>query len=150
MAERKPPLPLSLPHNRTWRIGIVKSFFNEEITNAQLESAMQCLKEYNIPYDVIEVPGAYEITYALQHMAQTKQYNGLVAIGCLIKGGTIHFEVIAYTVGKAIADLTIKHHLPIGFGLITANTYAQAEERTYLGYDSTYAVLDLLNKTQNH
>lgn len=140
--ERKPLLQL---HTNNLRIGIVKSCFNSDITRKQLEEAKQCLDEYHLQYDVVEVHGCFEIVYALQQLAQSKKYDGLVALGCLIKGETIHFEVLAKAVSQGIMDLIVKHDLPIGFGIITAMNKQQAQARTWFGYDATYAVLDSLS-----
>lgn len=146
MAKRQQKEKLILAEGKTLRVGIVKSCFNSDITNEQLRAAQELLDDHHIEYDVIEVAGCYEIAYALQQQAQSKKYDALVALGCLIKGGTIHFEVIAGAIAQAIMDLVIKHNVPIGFGVITANTHEQAVERTWIGYDATYAALDLLTR----
>ncbi|MFC1598197.1 6,7-dimethyl-8-ribityllumazine synthase [Patescibacteria group bacterium] len=124
------------------RIGVVRSIYNEIFTEVQLNEAKQCLDEYGVDYDTLDVYGSYEITYALQQLAQTGNYDGLVALGCLIKGETIHFNVVTQAVALSMSDLIIKHDIPIGFGVITANTRDQARERTWFGYDATYATLD--------
>lgn len=147
MANRQHKETLVLPEGKILRVGIVKAGFNSDITNEQLKAAQELLDDHSIAYDVVEVAGCYEIAYALQQQAQSKKYDALVALGCLIKGGTIHFEVIAGSIAQGIMDLIIKHDIPIGFGIITANTHEQAVDRTWIGYDATYAALDSLPRS---
>jgi 6,7-dimethyl-8-ribityllumazine synthase len=142
MAQREKKSALQIPEGKEPRVGIVQSLFNSDITNQQVASAEEFLSDHGIAHDTIQVSGCYEIPYALQQQAISEQYDVLVALGCLVKGGTIHFEVISYSVSKAILDLTLKHNTPIGFGIITANTQEQAQERTWIGYDATYAAVD--------
>lgn len=144
MADRQSTPKLVIPTQNNWRIGIVRSRFHENITDRMRAQATGCLEEYNIAYDLHDVAGSYELVYLLQQMAESKKYNGLVALGCLVKGETMHFDVLANTVTKSIMDLIIKHDLPIGFSVLTALDIRQAEERAWLGYDATYAVLDTL------
>ncbi len=145
----RPQMNVTLAPDHGYRVGIVRASFNSVITEQQLMQAVEVLEAQNVPYDVIEVAGCFEITHALDRMAASGKYNALVALGALIKGDTIHFEVIAYSSGKAIMDLISKHEMPIGFGIITANTEEQAEERVNIGHDATVAVLDLLEKTKS-
>lgn len=144
MAEREQKPPLQIPDGTQLKVGIVKASFNSDITNQQLNSAQELLNQHNIAFDVIEVAGCFEIAYALQQQATSEQYDALVALGCLIKGETIHFEVISYGIAEAIMNLITKHDLPIGFGIITANTKEQALARVDIGHDATYAAIDSL------
>lgn len=142
MAERTPLSQLNIPQDHSLRVGIVCARFNEEYTDAQLAHATALLEQYSIPYDLVRVAGCYEIPYALEKLARTKKYTGLVALGTLIKGGTIHFEVISYTVGNAVHDIVREHAIPVGFGVITANTKEQAHARVEIGAEATHAALD--------
>ena len=94
MSKRQEKKKLELGSPEKLRIGIARACFNTDITQQQLDAATTVLESYNISYDVIEVAGCFEITHALQKMALTKKYNGLVALGCLIKGETIHYDVV--------------------------------------------------------
>ncbi len=152
----KPPSKPTLPiadgkdeNGNVIHIGIVQSTFNKDITDFQLEQAKQCLEETGVTFELKEVYGSYEITYLIQQMAQSGKFHGLVALGCLIKGETIHFEVVSQAVALAIPDLIKTYNIPIGFGIITANTKEQAQERTWFGYDATFAVLDSIIKARS-
>ena len=147
MAERKEKETFTL--SRTdYHIGIVQSEFNREFTDRQLQTAIECLDEYGVAYEVITVPGAYEIPYAVDQMARSGAFDGFVALGCLIKGETIHFEVISYSVGDALQRMSIEKGIPVGFGIITASTKEQAVARTVIGYDAVYAILQSLESTE--
>lgn len=143
MAKHRLLPKIILPANFRPCIGIVQAIFNKSITDQLCTATTRCLDEYGIRYHVVEVPGCFEIPYALQVLAinLTPKYDALVALGCLIKGRTWHFEVIASAVSRAITDLIIKHHLPIGFGVITAQNAAHAQARVGLGYEAAYAAL---------
>lgn len=149
MADRTPPQPLNIPNPEQLRIGIVRACFNDEYTSAQLAQATALLDTYGIAYDVIDVPGCFEIAYVLGQQAQSGRYDGLVALGCLIKGETIHFEVVANATAEAIMKMIQEYRIPIGFGIITANTPEQARDRLWLGEDATHAVLQSLVNTND-
>lgn len=148
MAQREEKIQLQIPTNTSLHIGIVRARFNSEITNAQNDSAISFCTEYGIAYDEYTVDGCYEIPFVLQHWANQKKYNALVALGCLIKGETIHFDVISYSVAHAIQDIMREKQIPIGFGIITANTKEQAIARTVIGYDAAAAAVGALLQTE--
>lgn len=154
MAEK--PKKVALPivdgkdqDGKTIRIGIVQAIFNRDITDQQYSQAVQCMSEFGVEHDIKEVYGSYEITYLIQQMAKSNKYDGIVALGCLIRGETIHFEVVSQAVALAISDLIKEYNLPIGFGIITANSREQAQARIWFGYDATYAVLDSIIKARS-
>lgn len=142
MAEREKKTQLDLPKSGIGKIAIVRAQFNSDITNQQLSAAIALLDAHGVKYDVINVTGSFELPYVIDQLCRTGTYAGVVAIGCLIKGESIHFEVIAYALPKQLLELSIAHGVPISFGIITALTKKQAEERTWIGEDAAYAVLE--------
>lgn len=126
-------------------VGLVRAKYNSDITEAMLERAKAVLDSYAVTYDVFEVMGSFELIYALTNLADTGTYDGLVPIGCLIKGETMHFEYIANSLSQAIVELTTKHNLPITFGVLTCLTRNQAETRLALAEEATNALLELLS-----
>ncbi|MCB0723642.1 MAG: 6,7-dimethyl-8-ribityllumazine synthase [Ignavibacteriae bacterium] len=139
------------------RIGIVVSKFNTPITEKLLKGALQALSEKGVPesnIDVIHVPGAYEISITLKKLCNSeKNYDGLIALGCLIKGETAHFEYICNSVSTLINSIACEFEIPIGFGVLTCYTAEQAYERSLddpinaernKGYESTQAVLEMV------
>ncbi|MDD5489090.1 MAG: 6,7-dimethyl-8-ribityllumazine synthase [Candidatus Moranbacteria bacterium] len=115
------------------KIGIVVSQFNDNITGPMLEGALETLKENQVKEENIEivwVPGSFEIPLACQKLAETKKYDALVAIGCVIKGETDHYYYICNEVSRGVMDVMLEYNLPIGFGVLTCNNLKQAQVRS--------------------
>ena len=114
------------------RIGIVVSRFNEFVTKAMLDGALNELRRGGVSdaaLTVVWIPGAYEIPLACQNMIQSESVDALVAIGCVIRGETTHYEHIAQSVTDGIQKVSLEHGIPIGFGVLTVENMAQAIER---------------------
>ncbi|HCH61310.1 MAG TPA: 6,7-dimethyl-8-ribityllumazine synthase [Deltaproteobacteria bacterium] len=141
MASRQALPKLDIPPHHGWRVGIVRAVYNESVTEAMLQEAQQCLESYGVDHDVITVPGAFEVVHIADRMLATGRYAGIVTLGCLVKGATIHDEVISHAVAQGAMALQSKYASPVGFGIMNANTLAEAEARTWHGFDAAYAVL---------
>ena len=118
------------------RFAIVVSRFNEEITDALLAGARDALAEAGVRADavtVFQVPGAFEIPLAALRAAESGTFAAVICLGCLIKGETMHFEYIADAVGHGIMRAGMETGIPVTFGVLTALTDAQAEERAAAG-----------------
>jgi 6,7-dimethyl-8-ribityllumazine synthase len=113
------------------RFAIVRSMYRPDITGGLLDGAQTVLNAAGIPSDIFEVEGSLEIPAAVSLLIQhSKQpYDGYVVLGCILKGDTIHDEVIAYTIFPAIDEIARAHGVAIGNGILTVNTAQQAEER---------------------
>ncbi len=114
------------------RVGIVVSRFNGAIGEALLEGALKSLAEAGAAeasITVASVPGALEAPLALQRMAQTGDYDALVALGAVIRGETYHFEIVANESAAGIASVQLEFGIPIGNGILTTDTEEQARER---------------------
>ena len=114
------------------RMGIVVSRFNELITKAMLEGALNELRRFGVSdtnLHVVWVPGAYEIPFACQTLCQTKPLDALIAIGCIIRGETNHYEHIAQSVCDGIQKVALERNIPIGLGVLTVEHMAQAFDR---------------------
>lgn len=133
------------PFNTTdWKIGIVVAEFNTDITEALLQSALRRADEYGLASEqitVIKVAGAVEIPLVLQKLAMSGTYDALLAIGCVIKGATPHFDYVCKFVTEGILRVQLDHTTPIGLGVLTCNIKSEAEERKHLGSDHLDAVL---------
>ena len=113
-------------------IGMVQARFNESITNALAQACWQELlalgvEEKNIHH--VRVPGALEIPVALQALAERDDYDALIALGCIIRGETYHFELVANESGAAVSRLALDYQLPIANAILTVENLAQAEAR---------------------
>jgi len=112
--------------------GIVVSRWNEFITRALLDGALDALRRHGADESritVAYVPGSFEIPVALQTMAQSGRYNGLIALGCIIRGATTHYDHIASAVTSGISSVALSSGLPVAFGVITTESIEQAIER---------------------
>ena len=130
-------------------IGIVQARFNESITNALAQACWQELlalgvEEENITH--VKVPGALEIPAALQALAERDQYDALVALGCIIRGETYHFELVANESGAAVSRLALDYQLPIANAILTVEDVAQAEARQFdKGRDAARVAVEMAN-----
>ena len=125
-----------------WRIGIVIAKFNAGITERLLSSALSRAKDYKISQvDVKYVAGSIEIPLVLDHLAKSGEYKALLAIGCVIRGETPHFDYVCKFVSEGILRVQLDRSMPIGFGVLTCNDISQAEARAELGGEHLDAVL---------
>lgn len=116
------------------RILIVEARFYDEIADALLTGAVNALREAGAEFDCLTVPGALEIpaaiAIAVDAAAKTKKpYDGAVALGCVIRGDTIHFEIVSQESARALMDLSVMRGLPLGNGILTVNNEDQAWAR---------------------
>ncbi|MDB5930012.1 MAG: 6,7-dimethyl-8-ribityllumazine synthase [Polaromonas sp.] len=130
-------------------IGIVQARFNEGITNTLAQACRQELaalgvEEANITH--IKVPGALEVPCALQALAESDQFDALIALGCIIRGETYHFELVANESGAAVTRLALDYQLPIANAILTVENLAQAEARqTEKGRDAARVAVEMAN-----
>lgn len=113
---------------------IVEARFYDDIQDALMEGALAELKAASVAHEVITVPGALEIAAAIAialDAAENKgrPYDAVIALGCVIRGDTIHFEIVAMESSRALMDLAVARQIPLGNGIITVDTEAQAWER---------------------
>lgn len=117
---------------RGLRFGVVASRFNDFIVDRLLAAAVDTLLKHGIEaadIEVVRVPGAFEIPLALKKMAASRKHDGLVALGCVIRGATPHFDYVAGTACSGIGAVSLEHEIPVGFGLLTVDSIEQAVER---------------------
>ncbi len=136
------------------RILLVEARFYDDIADLLLAGAMKQLKAAGADVEHISVPGSLEvpaaIALALEAAAKKRRpFDGVVALGCVIRGDTIHFEIVSNELARALMDLAITRNVPIGNGIITVNTEAQALARARMeeqdkGGDAARAALSLV------
>lgn len=115
------------------KIAIVRSRFNEEITQALLDGALSGLSEANVNSEdvrVFTVPGAFEISLAAKKAAQTGEFDVIICLGAVIKGNTMHFDYINQAVTAGIVQVNLETEIPVIFGVLTVDSVEQALERT--------------------
>ncbi len=134
------------------RIAIVQSRFNPAIGEGLLGGAVRALREAGIADDnvtFITVPGALEAPLALQRLAQTGDYDALVVLGAVIRGETYHFEIVSDESAAGVTSVGLEFGIPIGNGILTCDTDAQAEARMdQKGFEATLAAIEMANLLQ--
>lgn len=135
------------------RYGIVVSRFNDLITSRLLDGALDALRRHGVDIEdrvtVVWVPGAVEIGVVAARMAKSGSYDAIIALGCVIRGGTPHFDYVAGEVSKATAQVAMSTGVPVAFGVLTVDTIDQAIERagTKMGNKGAEAALSALEMT---
>jgi 6,7-dimethyl-8-ribityllumazine synthase len=131
------------------RVGIVLARFNAAIGDMLLQGALRALHEAGVgegAIALVTVPGALEAPLALQRLAQTGDYDALVALGAVVRGETYHFEIVANESAAGLASVQLECGIPIGNGILTTDTDAQAEERADgKGHAAAVAALEMAN-----
>jgi 6,7-dimethyl-8-ribityllumazine synthase len=111
---------------------LVVSRFNGYIVESLLKGAIDTLKRHGADdndLQVVYVPGAFEMPLAVQRIAAKKQFDAIIALGAVIRGGTPHFEYVAGECTKGLATVSLQHDVPVAFGVLTVDTIEQAIER---------------------
>ena len=117
---------------RSRRYAIVRARFNAPITDMLLAGARRAFADAKVPdgdVSVTEVPGAFELPAAALMLAQSKKYAAIVALGCVIRGETPHFEYVASSASRGLQDVALRTGIPIAFGVLTTDDEAQARAR---------------------
>ena len=135
------------------RIGLIASQFNESITSRLLEGAREALVKNGVREDAITivwVPGSLELPQAAKRMAESGAWDGLVTLGCVIRGETAHFDYVAGEAARGVADVARDSGLPVTFGVLTTYDVDQAMARSggalgNRGYDAAVAVLKMIS-----
>jgi len=135
------------------RIGIVVSRFNEFITSKLLGGALDALSRHGVKEEDITVawaPGAFELPLVAKHIAQSGNYNAVLALGCVIRGATPHFDYVAAEAAKGIGHVMLDTGVPVMFGILTTDSIEQAIERAGTksgnkGADAAMGALEMAN-----
>jgi len=132
---------------RGLRIGIVQARFNEDITDALAAACLAELSALGVATEDIthlRVPGALEVPVALQALAQRGGYQALVALGCIVRGETYHFELVANESGASVSRIALDHRLPIANAILTTENLEQAVARqTDKGRDAARVAVEM-------
>ena len=133
--------------------GVVAARFNGFVVDSLLEGALDAVRRHGGDVgavDVAWVPGSYEIPLVARKMAATNRYDAVICVGALIRGGTIHFDVLSAEVTKGVAQAALETGVPITFGVITTDTLEQAIERAGTkmgnkGWEAAESAIELVN-----
>jgi 6,7-dimethyl-8-ribityllumazine synthase len=138
---------------RDARFGIVAARFNDFIVASLLKAAVHCLRQHGADaadIEIVRVPGAFEMPVAVDKLAASRRFEGILALGCVIRGATPHFDYVAGECVRGIAAAGQKHGVPVGFGVLTVDTIEQAIERAGTkagnkGEEAALAVIEMVN-----
>jgi 6,7-dimethyl-8-ribityllumazine synthase len=127
-------------------VGVVVSRFNGEVSNKLLESALEALAAAGVSEEritVMPVPGAFELPFGAMALAKTRRYSCIVALGCVMRGETAHFEYVAGEAASGLQLAGLETGVPVAFGVLTVDTAEQAEARLDKGADAARAALEM-------
>ena len=135
------------------KVGIVVGRFNEFISSKLLDGALDGLKRHGVAEEDIElawVPGSFEIPLTAQKMAASDKYDGIIALGAVIRGETPHFDYVSAEVSKGIAKVGLDEEKPVIFGVLTTDTIEQAISRAGTksgnkGFDAAVSLIEMVN-----
>ena len=138
---------------RDGRFAIVSARFNDFIVESLIKGAVHCLRQHGADdgnIEIIRVPGAFEMPIAVAKVAATRRFDGIVALGAVIRGGTPHFDYVAGECVKGISSVAQSSGVPIGFGILTVDTIEQAIERAGTkagnkGEEAALAMIEMVN-----
>ena len=132
-------------------IGIIVSRWNSMITETMLEGAISTLEANGVSQEsitVVRCPGSYEIPLTAQWLLQTEHYDGIIALGVVIRGGTPHFEYVCDAVNRGVLDLNLRFSTPVAFGVLTTDDVQQALDRVgdkgNKGSEAALALLEMI------
>ncbi|MFK7886667.1 MAG: 6,7-dimethyl-8-ribityllumazine synthase [Gammaproteobacteria bacterium] len=132
------------------RIAVIAARWNDDVVAPMLECAESMLSKANVAtHATFRVPGAYELPLAAKWLAQGGEFDGIVALGAVIRGETPHFEYVCNECARGLSDVQLEYDVPVGFGLVTANNDAQAMARAggavgNKGEEATLAVIEMI------
>src|SRR5437764_3225711 len=139
------------PRGEGRRVAVHASRFNESITSALVDGALDALVKHGVRFDDIDVlwvPGAWELPLAVRGAMATEHYDAIVAVGAVIRGDTPHFDYVAGEASRGLALASTDYDTPVGFGLLTCDDTGQAEARAggahgNKGWDAALAALEM-------
>lgn len=138
---------------RDMRIAIVAARFNEFVVESLIKGAVDCLRRHgasNSDLELVRVPGSYEMPLAVSRVAASRRFDGIIALGAVIRGGTPHFDYVAGECVRGLSAASKEHGVPVGFGVLTVDTIEQAIERAGTkagnkGEEAALAVVEMVS-----
>ena len=126
MATKGRPTTRTIPKLKG-KVLILEARFHENITDMMVKGAIAVLEQSGVKYERLSVPGSFELPGAIKFAMN--MYDGFVALGCVIRGATSHYEYVCAESARGLMALTMEHNMAIGYGILTCETEAQAIER---------------------
>lgn len=138
---------------RDAKFAIVATRFNDFIVESLLKGALLCLRKHgaaDTDIEIVRVPGAMEVPVVVNKLAASRRFDGIIAVGAVIRGGTPHFDYVAGACVRGLSAASQSHGVPVGFGVLTVDTIEQAIERAGTkagnkGEEAALAVIETVN-----
>jgi 6,7-dimethyl-8-ribityllumazine synthase len=135
------------------KIAIVVSRFNELLTSQLLDGALDALERHSseeCDWDIVWVPGSFEIPAIVRRLCDTKRYDGVLALGALLRGDTDHYELLSAEVTKGLSQVALHTDVPVSYGVLTCDTLEQALHRAGTkggnkGADAMLSLIEMIN-----
>lgn len=135
------------------RFGIIAGRFNSFVVDSLVDGAIDVLKRHGAKESdmtLVKVPGAFEMPLVASRMAAKKEFDAIIALGAVIRGGTPHFEYVAGECTKGLATVSAQHDVPVAFGVLTVDTIEQAIERAGTkagnkGVEAAMSAIEMVN-----
>ncbi|HSH30250.1 MAG TPA: 6,7-dimethyl-8-ribityllumazine synthase [Thiohalobacter sp.] len=142
---------------RDARIALLVARFNSFIVDSLLVGAIDCLVRHGAErrdLKIVRVPGAFEMPLVARRLAASRQYDAIIALGAVIRGGTPHFEYVAGECTKGLAQVGLEQDIPLAFGVLTVDTIEQAIERAGTkagnkGVEAAMSAIEMINLLRN-
>jgi 6,7-dimethyl-8-ribityllumazine synthase len=142
-----------LPHAKGKRVAVVSAAYYDDLATQLEDGALRAIAACGAlcdPHDRYRVPGCFELPLAARRLIDTGVYDAIVALGVVVRGDTPHFDFVAGECSRGIMDVSLATRVPIGFGVLTTNTLAQAQERADpargdKGFEAAIAALSVLS-----
>ena len=135
------------------KIGIVRSRFNQTVGDGLLSACLAQLRESGVAeLDIVikSVPGALEIPFMVNELALSGSFDGLIALGCIIRGETYHFEVVANESARCLSNIQIDTGVPLANAILTVENQEQAEQRMIIkGAESAQVVIEMVHELRS-
>lgn len=139
--------------SRNSKFCLVVARFNDFITERLLDGAVDTLRRHgasDADMEIVRCPGAFELPLVVKTMADSGKYDAIIALGCVIRGGTPHFEYVASECVKGLSQVMMQNQIPVAFGVLTVDSIEQAIERAGTkagnkGVEATLSVLEMVN-----
>ena len=152
-AAKQPAARLDRLSSEGCRVAIAAARFNDHIVGRLVEGAFAALEQTGTPRDrvtLVRVPGAFELPLVARRLAASGGYDAIIALGCVIRGETPHFEHVSRVAADGLLRVSLDQSIPVGFGVLTTNTPEQAAERAggavgNSGFDAAVAVVEMVS-----
>ncbi len=134
--------------DKPFSVAIVRAEYNDDYVAKLLEYAIKGLSQCGIDkkaIEIVSVPGCLEIPFAAKKLMDTADFDGIIALGVVLRGETHHFEIVAQESARGIMDLNSKGEIPVICGILAVNTEAQADERLTKGTEFAHALVSMMN-----